>query len=225
LPAKLSSNLYYRNPYHAVKWLEANTDWMILQADKSADLLGLPADVIRECKAGSSVYAIYDDQLAVVGPGLLVGEIYERCAASLSLPTMWAAHVGDEDVFRDYRSKAGDVIEFCEDHILTFESDPRKPPKEKPKWHPVLRELWFRGKLIKRFLQKAQNQVPVITEFDKEGWRRGIDNPLPLKVRMNPKRLSDTMRGLNQNHKNEGLIRFECDGTGRVLWKDLGREQ
>lgn len=225
LPAKLFSNLYYRNPYHAVKWLEANTDWIILQTDKSADLLGLPADLLRECQAGNSVYAIYGGQLAVVEPGLLVGEIYERCAASLSLPATWAAHVGDEDVFKDYRTKAGDVIEFCEDHKLAFESDPpNRLKKQKPEWHPARRELWFRGKLIKRFLQKAPNQEAVITEFDKEGWRRGIDNPLPLKVRMNPKSLSDTVFGLNQNHVNEGLIQFESDGTGRVLWKDLVRE-
>ena len=58
------------------------------------------------------MYAIYDGKLAVAEPGLPLGEIYERCVVPLGLPSAWSAHVGDDDVGADYRSCAGDVIEF-----------------------------------------------------------------------------------------------------------------
>ena len=142
------SNVYYRNPYHAIKWLDANPDWAVQEADRLPEVLGVSAEMIDQCRAGSSVYVGYGAKLAVLEPGLLLAGIHERCAASLGLPATWAAHLSDgEDVYGDYRAKAGDVIEFCEDLILTgyvtVNPEPARPPspyayhfdEEMKEWH------------------------------------------------------------------------------------------
>jgi hypothetical protein len=112
------SNLYYPDPYFAVRWLDANPDWVVPQAGGMSEALGASDEMVVECRAGTSVYAVYGGRLAIMKPGLSLPEIQERCALSLSLPTNWAAHVGSEDVYEDYRAQAGDVIKFCEDLIL-----------------------------------------------------------------------------------------------------------
>lgn len=211
------SNLYYDNPYDAIKWLAANTGWTIPSESQLPDVLGVPAEVITKCHEGTSVYVKCGDQLAVVESGLLVGEIYDRCASSLELPESWAAHVGDEDVSEDYRSQPGDVIAFCEDFVITskrIEPEP-PPPRVKPRWDGDRRELWLGDKLIKEFRRKGDNQVLILAAFEEEDWPAKIDDPLPPKGNMDPKRrLGDAVRRLNRHHKSEGLIEFECDGTG-----------
>ena len=121
------SILYYPNPYQAVKWLAANPDWVAQQAGCLPEMLGISEEVIDKCRTGTWVYAVYGGKLAVVEPGLLLAEIYERCAESLGLPATWAAHIGDEDVGEDYRTKAGDVIDFCEEIVISAVVKAGKP--------------------------------------------------------------------------------------------------
>ena len=117
-PDDQCSNLYYSDPFRAVRWLDANPNWAIQQAGGLSEALGVSKKVVNECRAGTSVYVVYDGTLAVMEPGLHLAEIFERCAVSLGLPTNWGAHVGDDDVFEDYCAKAGDLIEFCKDIII-----------------------------------------------------------------------------------------------------------
>ena len=111
-------NLYYPDSYRGLRWLDAHTDWVVQQAGSLPEAFGVSEETINQCRAGTSVYAVYGVNLAVVEPGLRLREIHERCAVPLGLPTIWSAHVGAEDVYKDYCAKAGDVVDFCEDVIL-----------------------------------------------------------------------------------------------------------
>jgi hypothetical protein len=129
------SNLYYPNPYLAIKWLDKNTDWGIQKAGSLAEALGVSEEVVNKCRDGNYVYVVYGGKLEVVKPGLLVSDIYTQFKQSLGLPETWAAHIDDEDVYEDYRTHSGDVICLCEDLIIKCEdliikqaSKPTKPP-------------------------------------------------------------------------------------------------
>jgi hypothetical protein len=91
-----------------------------------------------------------------------------------------------------------------------------------PCWRHDLRELWFRERLVKRFLQPALNQESVLAEFQQHGWPSAIADPLtPAPGFDAPQRLHDTIKCLNQ-HQSHRLIRFRGDGSGRgVRWQPL----
>jgi hypothetical protein len=222
----LQSHLYYDNPYDAIQWLETDTRWTVSPERQLPDVLGVPAEVVARCQEGTWLYILFGDQLVVLEPGLHVGEIYEQCGTSLNLPARWAAHVGSEDVSEEYRSKPGDVIEFSEDIGLSLTGTAFMPtsPSPKPRWDQVRRELTFEGKLIKHYRQLAPNQVLVLAAFEEDGWPVKIDDPLPQSPGVVPKRrLRDTVRALNANHENGGLLKFRADGTGQgILWERLG---
>lgn len=94
----------------------------------------------------------------------------------------------------------------------------RRGDRSVPKYHPELRELWFRGKMVKRFRVPAKNQELILAAFEEEGWPPHIDDPLPGKADLEPKkRLHDAIDRLNRNQK---LVRFLGNGTGRgVRWR------
>jgi hypothetical protein len=83
-------------------------------------------------------------------------------------------------------------------------------------------ELRVGDQLIKNIRPKT-NQQAVLSAFQEEGWPIRIDDPIPPKGDMEPKkRLEGTIRFLNKNHAKggEGIIRFHGDGTSEgVKWK------
>ena len=90
---------------------------------------------------------------------------------------------------------------------------------EKPNWDSETRELRFRGMLLKRFKQPAQNQTAILDEFQVEDWRIRI--AIPLK-NANRQQVADAVRNLNEN----ALIRFELDGTAEgIVWRVKSPEQ
>lgn len=91
---------------------------------------------------------------------------------------------------------------------------PRLAVSEKPVWDGNLRELWLGETLVKRFKWPATIQFAVLDRFQELGWPSRIENPLPVKSSICPKRrLHDAIKCLNQRKEND-LIRFRGDGTG-----------
>ena len=87
--------------------------------------------------------------------------------------------------------------------------------KLKPTWNSDRRELWVGDKLIKKYRQRAKKQEGVLAAFEELGWPERIDDPLPPKGDVVPKRrLRSTVDSLNRCHKTVKLIAFDTDGTG-----------
>jgi len=89
-----------------------------------------------------------------------------------------------------------------------------------PKWDSMRHELWFSGKLIKKYKWRAANQEAILSAFEEEGWPPRIDDPLPPIAEMDPKRrLGDAIKCLNRSRANL-LVKFCGDGSGEgVLWE------
>jgi hypothetical protein len=94
------------------------------------------------------------------------------------------------------------------------------PPVPRPHWDDSLRELWWRGQLVKRFRTRAASQETILSALEEECWPSRIDDPLPQAAGADPfQRLHDAVRGLNRNQCH-ALLFFQRDGTGRgVQWK------
>lgn len=90
-------------------------------------------------------------------------------------------------------------------------------PECMPLWNG--RELYFAGKVVKRYRNPGPNQQRVLEAFQEEKWPSRIDNPLSASESVDAQsRLSDTIKSLNRNHQHP-LIRFRGDGTGKgVVW-------
>ncbi len=91
-----------------------------------------------------------------------------------------------------------------------------------PRWDAERKELRLGKHLVKVFKWPSPNQETILAVFEEEGWPAKIDDPLPIAPEQDPKRrLHDTIKCLNRNHKLD-LIRFRGDGTGEgVIWTHL----
>ena len=90
-----------------------------------------------------------------------------------------------------------------------------------PVWDERRRELRVGEKLLKCF-RGAPNQEMVLAAFQEEGWPSTIDDPLPPKDELEPKRrLHDTIKAPNRKHvQRPPLIHFQGNGTGEnVVWE------
>lgn len=165
--------------------------------------------------SASAIELIVDDDR-----GVLVGEW------TFGLPMSYSGHIGNKDVFEDYRSELGNVISFSEEARLPVTGTTFTPtsPSPKPRWDQDRRELSFEGKLVKRYRQRAGNQEVVLAAFEEESWPDKIDDPLPQTSNVEPKRrLRDTVSALNAHHVTAELITFKADGTGEgILWERMG---
>lgn len=90
----------------------------------------------------------------------------------------------------------------------------------RPWWDRDRQELRLGEFVVKQFKVPAPNQEMVIAVFQEEGWPPRIDDPLPPRSDLDPKRrLHDTINSLNRNQKTP-LIRFLGDGSGQgVRWE------
>ena len=91
---------------------------------------------------------------------------------------------------------------------------------QQPYWDRDRQELRVGECVVKQFKVPAPNQEVVLAVFHEEGWPVRIDDPLPPRPELEPKRrLHDTINSLNRNQKTP-LIRFLGDGTGQgVRWE------
>jgi hypothetical protein len=100
-------------------------------------------------------------------------------------------------------------------------ANPGPSPGERlrPRWDRDRQEFRVGGQLVKAFKLPSPNQEMILMAFEEEGWPPRIDDPLPPRSDVDPKRrLHDTIKSLNRNQKRR-LIRFMGDGTGQgVRW-------
>jgi hypothetical protein len=85
-----------------------------------------------------------------------------------------------------------------------------KRESKKPRWDRERGELWHREELVKQFWQPSKNQRKILDEFQAEGWRSRIDDPIG-----DSQKLADALRRLNVN---PGIL-FKKDGRGGILWE------
>ena len=82
-----------------------------------------------------------------------------------------------------------------------------------PSWNEERRELWFKGKLCRRFTRVAPTQMQLIDAFSEQGWLHRIKSPLDSET------LHDTLANMRPNMKE---IRFLRDGDGTsVRWEPV----
>ena len=92
----------------------------------------------------------------------------------------------------------------------------------KPCWDRDRQELRVAGQVVKQFKVPAPNQEIVLAAFHEENWPVRIDDPLPPRADLEPKRrLHDTINSLNRNQKME-LMRFLGDGSGQGIRWEFG---
>lgn len=91
-----------------------------------------------------------------------------------------------------------------------------------PTWDGDLHEMWFGGRMIKRFVRPAPAQELILSVFQEEGWPSGIDDPLPAKSCQDPKRrLHYTVQNLNRGQKPQRL-HFFINGNGQIVrWQPV----
>ncbi len=79
-------------------------------------------------------------------------------------------------------------------------------------------ELSVGGVVVKRLDCRAIDQIPLLSEFQKEGWRKRIDDPLPPADGQDARqRLKYAIHALNTG---QHTIQFHGDGTGRgIRWQ------
>jgi len=89
-----------------------------------------------------------------------------------------------------------------------------------PQWDAMRLELRFGDLLVKQFKLPSPNQETILMAFQEERWPPRIDDPLPPRADVDPKRrLNDTIKSLNRNQKDR-CVRFMGDGTGRgIRWE------
>ena len=95
-------------------------------------------------------------------------------------------------------------------------------PPEVPTWDGDLHEMWFGGRMIKRFVRPAPAQELILSVFQEEGWPSGIDDPLPARSCQDPKRrLHYTVQNLNRGQKPQRL-HFFINGNGQIVrWQPV----
>lgn len=94
-------------------------------------------------------------------------------------------------------------------------------PRRAPVWDADRRELRDGQTVMKKYRQRAGNQVIILAAFQEQGWPTRIDDPLPGKGDADPtQRLRQTLSDLNKAQKNRPMrIHFEPDGTGQaIIW-------
>lgn len=99
-------------------------------------------------------------------------------------------------------------------------SSKRTIPKGKPHYDAEEHELWYRGRLVKRFIRSAPWQEMILAAFEEEGWPGSIDDPLPGTRTGDPvERLHDAVKGLNHAQAAK-LLRFHTARQGRgIRWE------
>ena len=107
--------------------------------------------------------------------------------------------------------------------LLETVQDEAKNLAATPHWDPTVRQLSYRGQVIKLFRTPAQNQEAVLEQFAVQGWPTRIESPFSASGSCTASRtLSDTIKCLNRYHRNENVLRFHGDGTGKgVVWMEV----
>lgn len=173
------------------------------------------------------------------GPGPSSGAAYDAFIEQMTTPADGGAPYPTHPFFW---SLDVDVFEASAEliHLFTAPEDvvPVTPPdyeepeiclpeeSETPYWDGE--RLWLRDALIKEFIKPAEDQRAVLQVFQNEGWPEWVENPFlkifPLDLDKAISKLENAVKGLNDDHKTAGLIRF---GTKKekqyAYWKAISQ--
>jgi hypothetical protein len=102
--------------------------------------------------------------------------------------------------------------------LCEVSDDSSSKPTKTPRWQPETGELWYDGKILKKFPERAKNQRRILDEFEGQDWPREINDPLlprDLEVEKLRERLKDTIKSLN-----EGLAK-KANGASPIQFKPI----
>ena len=93
---------------------------------------------------------------------------------------------------------------------------------EKPNWDGD--RLWFRNALVKDFIKPAEDQRAVLAAFESEDWPEWVENPFlnDFELARAISKLENAVKGLNDDHKTKGLVRFGSRNEKQyAYWKAI----
>lgn len=112
--------------------------------------------------------------------------------------------------FRRSRRRSSDAPE---------QGDRRPSKRQVPRYVKGRRKLCVGEIVLHRYRQPAPYQEALLLECQRRRRKQGIDNPLPPVSGIDPLRhLHNTIGNLNRS-LDPPLIRFRCDGAGRLYWE------
>lgn len=119
-----------------------------------------------------------------------------------------------------FLAKKPDQLINMHDGKNIFQANRQSVEVAQPLWDCDRRTLFWCGRVIKQFRQRALNQEIILQAFQEESWPLRIDDPLaPQPCQDMKRRLNDTIKCLNRGHLQR-LLRFRGDGTGEgVVWE------
>jgi hypothetical protein len=92
---------------------------------------------------------------------------------------------------------------------------------DRPRWDAAAGELWWHGRLVKRFRHDAANQRLVLDALETAGWPPCLANPFRARGVPRPKTcLHRTVESLNKGQGGRRRIYFGGDGRGGLCWGD-----
>jgi hypothetical protein len=99
---------------------------------------------------------------------------------------------------------------------------PAKLSNGTPDFDALQRKLSFRDTVVKRFQSPAPLQERILAEFQAQGWREWIANPLSAGAD-GKRQLRQVVKSLNRNQHPQ-LIQFHSNGGNHIRWEALADE-
>ncbi|HQR07136.1 MAG TPA: hypothetical protein PLN21_09955 [Gemmatales bacterium] len=140
--------------------------------------------------------------------------------------TLQLAFQNDLALIREYApnllpKQSSSIPSAAKDAVHVNRHGQQSQQDDKPCWDAALRELKFRGVVIKKWNRPAHNQTAIIDEFQKQNWPAVIVAPSKLTG----KALGDTIDDLKNQVKEHGLA-FGRNGTGTgITWSIIDRPE
>jgi hypothetical protein len=90
-------------------------------------------------------------------------------------------------------------------------------PGPRPRWDSDDRKLWLGKKLIRKFPRDAPDKIPLLEEFEKQGWPPRIDVRDLVPEGVSGKAwVKYTVENMNRDIRGRGL-RFHGSGTNLTV--------
>jgi hypothetical protein len=190
--------------------------WLLCRAfAEHARETTLPGDPVRSFRRLPPTSIPEDACIVLTTPGATLLQSAVRSVASRQRSSDSAYAESDEDPQFSGGNPAIAAKE-CNTPTATA-SKPTEQPAVIPVWNSKLRELRYRGELVKRFRVPAPNQEMILTVFEEEGWPDCVDDPLPPVPDVAPKpRLRATIKSLN-GKQNTPSLRFHVNQNGQIV--------
>jgi hypothetical protein len=126
-------------------------------------------------------------------------------------------------IHTDLAEASAEVLRYCLDPLAVVPlgngllSVHLPTPQEVPIWSSFTGELWFRGRLAKKFSKPAPHQRRLLDAFEASGWQATIPNPFiepNIPRYMTEELLCRTAQDLSRSLNAESQIRFGAPNRG-----------